>query len=143
MSRIISTGVTPAKKRHACMRSCAEVLRLLAKRPSFDEEAQDMAAFFVFNLRTIYEVIDESAHAWDERNYWKKSEALREKWRWTRINADKLETLILSRQWDQVPMILLSLVPHFSGITVTSITRGADWWCGARRALEREDAQKP
>jgi hypothetical protein len=37
-----------------------------------------------------------------------------------------------------VPPLLLSLIPHFSGVTVTNITRDADWWCGAHRALLRE-----
>lgn len=137
MARIISTGETPAKKRHAHMRSCAEVLRLLAQRSQFDPEAQDMAAFLVFNLRGIYETIDESAHAWDERNYWKKAENLREKWRWARTAADDLEALIVKDRWSDVPPLLVELLPHFSSITVTSITRDADWWCGALRALKK------
>ena len=32
MARVIQTGETPAKRRHAHRRSCAEVLRLLAER---------------------------------------------------------------------------------------------------------------
>ncbi len=124
------------------MRSCAEVLRLLAQRPRIDDEARDMLAFLVFNLRDIYQIIDESAHAWDERNYWKKAEGLREKWRWTRTAADRLEALILAERWNDVPEMLLSLVPHFQGVTVTSITRDADWWCGAHRALVRQAKKK-
>ncbi len=137
MARIIATGETPAKKRHAHMRSCAEVLRLLAQRSRFDGEAKDMAAFLVFNLRGIYATIEESAQAWDERNYWKKAENLREKWRWSRKAADDLEKLILSDQWSELPQVLVTLVPHFRDLTVTSITRDSDWWCGALRALEK------
>lgn len=135
MARIISTGETPAKTRHAHMRSCAEVLRLLAQRTKFDAESQDMAAFLVFNLRGIYKTIDESAHAWDERNYWKKAENLREKWRWTRTAADVLEDALAAGRWVEVQHLLIELVPHFNSVTVTSITRDADWWCGAFRAL--------
>ncbi len=141
MSRIVQTGQTPAKKRHAHLRSCAEVLNLLAQRHGFDAEAQDMAAFFVFNLRGAYDTIEESAGTWDEKGYWKKAEGLREKWRWCRTSADKLEQLIVRDQWDQVPMLMISLAPHFSHITVTTITRDADWWVGAHRALVRA-AQK-
>ena len=137
MARIISTGETPAKKRHACMRSCAEVLRLLAQRARFDAEAQDMTAFLVFNLRGIYETIDESAHAWDERNYWKKAENLRDSWRWSRTYADRLEKLVLGEKWAEVPPVLLDLVPHFNGVTITAITRDSDWWCGALKALRK------
>ena len=136
MARLINTD-TPAKARHEHMRSCAEVLRILAQRPAFDDEAKDMCAFLVFNLRDIYRIIDESAHAWDERNYWKKSEKLRHDWRWARLAADELESRILDNRWSDVPEYLITLVPHFSGISVSSITRDADWWCGALRALQR------
>ena len=137
MGRIIETGQTPAKRRHAHMRSCAEVLRLLAQRDHFDAEARDMAAFLVFNLRDIYATIDESAHAWDERNYWRKAERLREKWRWTRKSADQLQKLLLAEQWQDIPPVLLN------SITVTTITRDADWWCGAYRALQRKASKEP
>ena len=120
------------------MRSCAEVLRLLAQRPYFGEEEKDMMAFLIFNLRDIYKTIDESAHAWDERNYWKKAEALREKWRWSRTTADQLEKLMLAEDWQEVPTLLLTLIPHFSQITITNLTRNADWWCGAYRALRKK-----
>lgn len=143
MSRIINTGQTPAKRRHAHRRSCAEVLRLLAKRrlvDHFDREAKDMMAFLVFNLRGIYQTIDESAQAWDEKNYWKKAEALRERWRWSHMAARELEALILTGDWTAVPPRLLALTERFQDVTVRSITRNADWWCGAFRALQREAA---
>lgn len=120
------------------MRSCAEVLRLLASRPGFDEEAKDMAAFLVYNLYEIHQIIEESAHAWDERGYWKKSERLRAEWRWSRGAARKLEALMLQGRWEAVQDALLTLVPHFQAVTVTTITRNADWWCGAFRALRRK-----
>ncbi len=137
MSRIIQTGETPAKRRQTAIRSSAEVLRLLAERPMFDEESQDMTAFLVFNLRDIYKSIDESAQAWDDRNYWKKSEALRAKWRWSHLAANELEELLLGRKWDEIPTALIQLIPHFNGVTINAITRNSDWWCGAYKALTR------
>ena len=120
------------------MRSCAEVLRLLAQQSGFDEEAKDMVAFLVFNLRGIYQTIDESAHAWDERNYWKKAEGLREKWRWSRTAGDKLQKLALAGKWDDVPEVLVTLIPWFQGITIVKMTRDSDWWVGALQALRKE-----
>ena len=120
------------------MRSCAEVLRLLAQKNAIDDEAKDMAAFLVFNLRDIYKTIDESAVAWDERNYWKKAEGLREKWRWSRVSADRLAKLIRSNQWERLPEMLLELFPKFQDITIVKMTRDADWWCGALQALMKD-----
>ena len=135
MGRIIRTGETPAKKRNAHLRSCAEVLRLLAQRATFGDEERDMVAFFVFNLRGIYSTIEESAQVWDDRGYWKKAEALRNKWRWSRKAAKELEALIRSQAWEEIPVELVGLVPYFQDITVVTVTRSADWWCGACNAL--------
>lgn len=97
-----------------------------------------MAAFLVFELRGIYETIDESAHSWDERNYWKKAEKLRQKWRWAHLTAEELGELVIAGKWQLIPPVLIELIPQFTDITVTSITRDADWWAGARRALLKE-----
>ena len=118
-----------------------ELLRLLAQRSSFDEEAQDMTAFVVINLRGIYRTIDDSAQVWDERNYWKKAEQLRHQWLWSDKAADHLEGLVRANRWNEVPPALIALVPHFSSITVVTITRDADWWCGAKRALLNGDSR--
>ena len=137
MSRIINTGDTAQKRRNRHMRSCAEVIRLLATRSTVDPEAMDMSAFLVFSLRDIYATIEESAQAWDDKNYWKKAENLRQKWRWSHLSANKLEKFILNNLWDDVTTELLELIPQFSGIKITSITRDSDWWAGALTALRK------
>ena len=147
MSRIIQTGETAAKRRHAHLRSCAEALRLLAQNPAlglgrFDDEAKDMTAFLVFNLRGITATIEESAQSWDDRNYWKKAEKLRADWRWARFAADDLQGLALVGRWADVPPKLIELVPRFQSVTVTQHTRDADWWVGAYRALRKEAARE-
>ena len=147
MGRIIHAGETAAKRRHAHLRSCAEVLRLLAQNPAlgagrFDDEARDQTAFLVFNLRGIGETIEESARAWDDRNYWKKAEKLRADWRWAPQTADALAALAVGGRWAEVPPALLALVPRVQSIPVAPQTRAADWWVGAYRALRKEAAEQ-
>ena len=109
MSRIIRAGDTPATRRHAHRRSAAEALRLLAGRPAlaggyFDAEAKDLVAFLALHLRGIGDTIEGSAQAWDDRNYWKKAEALRDEYRWAPRTADTLEALVVAERWaDVVP----------------------------------------
>lgn len=143
MSRIINVGDTPAKRRSGHLRSCAEVLRLLAQNQSlasgnFDEEAKDMVAFLVYSLRGIEETIETSAQAWDDRNYWKKSEKLRDDWRWTRKVAKQIETLMLGGRWYEIPPALIDIIPRFQSITVTKMMRDSDWWVGAYSAMVRQ-----
>ncbi len=138
MGRIIRTGDTPAKRRNAHRRSCAEVIRLLAERQVIDDEWGDMVAFLVLSLRGIGETIEQSALAWDDRNYWKKAEALRHKWLWTTKKSDEITQLIVDEQWQLIATELISLIPYFADVTITTITRGPDWWVGARRALVKQ-----
>ncbi len=143
MSRIINFGDTPAKRRNAHLRSCAEVLRLLAQNQSlasstFDEEAKDMLAFLVYSLRGIEETIETSAQAWDDRNYWKKSEKLRDDWRWTRQVAEQFESLMLEGRWLEIPPALIGIIPRFQSITVTKMMRDSDWWVGAYGAMVKQ-----
>jgi hypothetical protein len=142
VSRIIRAGDTPATRRHAHRRSAAEALRLLATRPAladgyFDAEAKDLVAFLAVHLRGIGETIEGSAQAWDDRNYWKKSEALRAEWRWAPRAADDIEALVVAERWADVVPALVGLVPHFADVTIQTVTRDADLWVGAHRALVR------
>jgi hypothetical protein len=138
MARLVHTGETPAKRRHRHRRSCAEVLRLLAERDltrGFDREAKDMTAFLVWNLQAIYRTIDDSAATWDEKGYWRRAEQLRNRWLWAQTAARELEALLRADRWPEVPPKLVALLPRFQDVTVRSITRNADWWCGALRAV--------
>lgn len=141
MARIIRTGETPAKLRNAELRSIAEVLRELAARSEYDDEAKDMAAFVVVCLRKVSATIESSAASWEDRDYWRKAESLRTKWRWTDLIADRLERLVLNERWDLVPEVLIDLVPYVQHIRVVEKTRNADWWCGSLRALRRNQVR--
>ena len=147
MSRVIRAGDTPASRRNAHRRSAAEALRLLAGRPAladgyFDAEAKDLVAFLAVHLRGIGDTIEGSAQAWDDRNYWKKAEALRDGYRWAPRTADDLERLVVDERWAEVVPALISLVPHFADVTIATVTRDVDLWVGAHRALVRRMAKQ-
>ena len=146
MSRVIRAGDTPATRRHAHRRSAAEALRLLAERPAladgyFDPEARDLVAFLAVHLRGIGETIEGSAQVWDDRNYGKKAEALRDEYRWAPRTADDLEALVVAERWADVVPCLISLIPRFADVTISTVTRDADLWVGAYRALVRRAAK--
>ncbi len=147
MSRVIRAGDTPASRRNAHRRSAAEALRLLAGRPAladgtFDAEAKDLVAFLAVHLRGIGDTIEGSAQAWDDRNYWKKAEALRDDYRWAPRAADDLERLAVAEQWAEIVPALIALIPHVADVTIATVTRDADLWVGAHRALVRRMAKQ-
>ncbi|WP_420456932.1 hypothetical protein [Rubrivirga sp.] len=142
MARIIHAGETPAKRRRAHTRASAEALRLLAQRPSlaagaFDAEAKDLVAYLALHLRGIGDTIEDAAQSWDDRNYWRKSEKLRADYRWAPQTADALEALVVADDWAAVVPVLLGLIPRFADVTIAKMTRDADHWVGAHRALVR------
>ncbi|MGB3544262.1 MAG: hypothetical protein WBA11_15190, partial [Rubrivirga sp.] len=124
----------------------AEALRLLAQRPAlasgvFDPEAKDLAAFMAFHLRGIGDTIEDAAQSWDDRNYWRKSEKLRADYRWAPQSADKIEEHLVAGDWQAIVPVLFDLVPRFSDVTIAKMTRDADHWVGAYRALVKRAAK--
>jgi hypothetical protein len=137
MSRVINPDST-GKKRNQNMRACAELLRHLMEKQQIDNEAQDMLAAMVFAMREIDTGIDESATAWEKRDYWMKAEQLRQKWAWVGMQADELEGTLRQEVWDKIPPLLAGLLPHFADITIAKFTRESDLWEGQYNRLMAE-----
>lgn len=128
----------PGKVRNQLMRTCAEVIRRLSQKTTLDDEAKDMAALLVFCLRQIADGIDESAMAWEKRDYWIKAERFREKWSWAGGAAADLEAVIRDEAWDRLPANLAQLYHRFNEVTVSKFTRKSSLWKGAYARLRAE-----
>jgi hypothetical protein len=137
MSRVVNTD-SVGKARNQHMRTAAEMLRRLSQKEEFDAEAKDMIASLVFCFREIEDGIEEAMLAWEKRNYWNKVEQFRAQWTWVGNAAARLEQMIRTEAWDQLPAQLASLFGHFSDITINKFTRDSDAWTGAYERLMRE-----
>lgn len=137
MSRVFKVD-NPGKVRNQLMRTCAELIRRLSQKAALDEEAKDMAATLVYCLRQIDGGVDESARAWEKRDYWIKAERFRERWSWAGRMAGPLERIIRSDAWDQLPTLLAQLYPHIADIKVNKFTRSSSLWDGAYARLMAE-----
>lgn len=139
MGRVVNTN-DPGKRRNALMRDGAELLRHLMLQSAITDEAKDMLAQLVYTLREVDEGIEESAKAWEKRDYWMKAEEFRARWMWAGSAADELAGLIRREDWPTLPIFLVKLTPKFSDITITKFTRDAALWMGAYRRLMAETA---
>lgn len=137
MSRVINPDST-GKQRNQLMRTAAELLRRLSQKPEIDAEARDMVAMLVFCLRGIDEGIEQSAAAWEKRDYWVKAEELRQRWRWAGQMADTLQTVVFQDDWQALPALVARMLPHFSEIKITKLTRSEALWNGAYDRLMQE-----
>jgi hypothetical protein len=122
------------------MRTAAELLRHLSQKTVVDNEAKDMAAQLALCLRAVDEGIESSALAWEKRDYWIKAEQLRQRWTWAGAYAARLEKLIKSEEWENLPKLLVELFPRFADIKVTRLTREPDAWEGAYQRLLSEES---
>lgn len=123
------------------MRSLAEMLRRLAAKGKVDDEAKDMAAAMVFILRDIDNGVDESAQAWEKRDYWIKADRFRVEWEWAKQAADDVEDVIREGAWDLFPRLMMDLFPHFSDVRIKKLTRTPELWQGAYALLMAEPAK--
>ncbi len=134
MGRIVNTD-NPGKRRNALMRSSAELMRHLMLQTAITDQTKDMLAQLVFCLREIDEGIDESAKAWEKRDYWMKAEEFRSNWQWAGSAADDLARLVHEGQWVFLPPLLVRLMPKFADINITKFTRDESLWDGAYNRL--------
>lgn len=141
MSRVINTN-GPGKTRNQLMRTSAELLRRLSQKADMDDEARDMAALLALCLRQLDAGIDQSAAAWEKRDYWLKSERFRARWAWTGKHARLMDDLVRREAWEELPGALAQLLPHFEEVKITKFTRTPALWKGAFRKLMEESPMK-
>lgn len=134
MGRVINTN-SPTKIRNYQRRTIAEMLTQLGQKQTVDEEAKDMVATIVFALRTLYDLAEETASAWEKRDYWMKAERFLRQWEWTKGMAANLEDVLREEAWDLLPQLMMDLFAQFSDVQVKSMTRKPDEWQGAYARL--------
>ena len=137
MSRVINTS-SVGQERSQLRRTIAEALRRMMRKPKFDQESQDLAALIVFSLRRLERGVEQTATAWENRNYFLKADRFRREWDWIEETSFSLETALLLGQFENVPPILGSLISRFSDITIGRYTRSPELWEGCYQRLAQE-----
>ena len=143
MSRITHVDGTPTQQRNAIRRSIAEILRRLMEKKSIDDETKDMLAFIVVGLRSMDQSIDQSASAWEKRDYYIKADQLRREWLWLPDTADRLEAILRSNDWATAPIELAGLAARFSDVKVATFTKSPALWQGAYKKLLSTPQRNP
>jgi len=135
MSRITHIDGTPTQQRNAIRRTIAEILRHMMDKKTIDAETKDMLAFIVYGLRTMDQSIDQSATAWEKRDYYIKADQLRREWLWLPDMAQRLEEILRADDWATAPIELAGLAARFSDIRIATFTKPPTLWQGAYKRL--------
>lgn len=135
MGRVINNN-TPGKRRHAMMRTIAEILRRLGQQGGhITDDVRDMTAMIVYCLRDIDASIIDTIKAWEKRGYWQKADKFQLEWMWSEQYAKTLERLIRDEDWQKLPEIMMQLFPYFASIEINKMTRNPKDWEGAHERL--------
>ena len=141
MSRVINPD-SVGKERTRLTKSIVLCMREMMKMAKVTPEAKDMASFIALALQSISEGVDVSVDAWEKRDYWVKSEELRQRWMWVGDMADQLRAMIYADQWTLLPPMMLKLLPKVADIKITKMTRDVSLWDGVYDTLMKEKPAK-
>ncbi len=137
MSRLVKLdGV--GKQRDRLMKAMTFALRDLAVRQKVDDETRDLVAFMSIAAREIHETIDQTCAAWEKRDYWLKADQFRREWAWAGTTADKLEKIVLSDQWNDMPLAMMELSRHLEKVNLPKRNTLGTPWLGAYAHLREK-----
>ncbi len=131
-------GPNPSVERNQLRRTISEALRHLLAKKKLDDESKDLVALIVYSLRGIAQGVDQSARAWEKRDYYVKADKFRMDWAWAEKSANRLEVILRGELWNELPVALAELAPKFSDITVTKFVRTEALWQGRYKQLMAE-----
>lgn len=134
MSRVININ-DPSKIRNQHRRTIAELLRLLMQKSKIDGDVKDMVSHIVLCLHEINVGVEQTAKAWEKREYWMKAERFMREWDWSKEMAYNLEDVVRHEAWDLLPELLGELMSHFADIELKSMTRKPETWQAAYKQL--------
>lgn len=143
MSRIMYTDGTPAQKRNSLRRTIAEILRRLGAKSALDAESKDMLAFIALALWQIAEGVDQSASAWEKRDYYLKADQFRREWEWVSSASDRLRAALREERWNDILAELAQLTPRFADVRVLQFTKPASLWAGCYERLTKTGSSRP
>jgi len=117
--------------RNRLMKSIVLAIRELFKKSEFDDDSLDLISFIIVALNQINDTIEQSAVAWEKRNYWIKADKFRLDWAWVTQYAKSLDKLLMENDWDHLGENLVNISQKLNNITVSSNHRLGTPWKGA------------
>lgn len=133
----IKTTESGTTLRNRLAKSIVLAIRTLMQKGEPDKESLDMAAFVVLALEKIAESVDQSATAWEKRDFWLKADRFRMEWDWTLSYKNSLETAVLAENWVEIPLELVRIAQKLGSVEVAVKHRLGTPWIGAWEILKR------
>jgi hypothetical protein len=108
LGKIIRT-TNASTQREQSIRMIAFALPEFSKATRTEEDALDLAAFIFAHLKTIANSVDQTALAWEKRDYWVKADAFRRQWSWVDKPSRVLEEYLRQKDIPSLAGVLREL----------------------------------
>ncbi len=137
MSRIINSE-SAGKERTRLTKVVVISVRELLRQQEVSDLSRDLIACVLRSLDTIYETIDASVEAWEDRGYWVKADRFRMEWQWTKIMADKMRPLVYEENYGELVPLMVQTMQALASVKVSENHRFGTPWVGQWQLLMQE-----
>lgn len=137
MSRIINSE-SAGKDRTRMTKVAVISIRELLRQQEISDLSRDLIACVLRSLDGIYETIDASVAAWEDRGYWVKADRFRMEWQWTKILADKMRPLVYEENYGELVPLMVQTLQALGSVKVSENHRLGTPWVGQWQLLMQE-----
>ncbi len=137
MSRIVNSE-SAGKDRTRLTKVVVISVRELLRQQEVSDLSRDLIACVLRSLDAIYETIDASVAAWEDRGYWVKADRFRMEWQWTKIIADKMRPLVYEENYGELIPLMVQVMQALQSVKVSENHRLGTPWTGQWQLLMAE-----
>ena len=137
MSRIVNSE-SAGKDRTRLTKVVVISVRELLHQQEVSDLSRDLIACVLRSLDAIYETIDASVAAWEDRGYWVKADRFRQEWQWTKIIADKMRPLVYEENYGELIPLMVQVMQALQSVKVSENHRLGTPWTGQWQLLMAE-----
>ena len=137
MSRIIKPQ-SSSNLRRKIMQGMAFSLNRAAQSVPQDIDIKDVAAFVILGLQEIVASVDQTASAWEKRDYWLKADKFRLEWIWAEHNLRQISQALETEEWGEMTVAFGDLAGHLSDVKIPQKLKDTRPWVGAFEAWRRQ-----
>ena len=130
MTRIIRTD-SPARYRQRLLKALASAFQYIRHEKTNEAQKKDIYAFTLLTLEALSKSIDQTASAWEKRDYWIKADRLRDTWKWVSEAHKHLQTALQNNEIEGAYQQIESLHEQTESIKLPRNRPGQDLWQGA------------
>ncbi len=137
MSRIVNSE-SAGKDRTRLTKVVVISVRELLRQQEVSDLSRDLIACVLRSLDAIYETIDASVAAWEDRGYWVKADRFRMEWQWTKIIAEKMRPLVYEENYGELIPLMVQVMQALQSVKVSENHRLGTPWVGQWQLLMAE-----